>query len=129
MYGKPFNEKRPYGEIYGIASHTYEQDGNFYNAQKEPVDENGNVLPLAPVAAKADHKPAAASPAMELDEDDTPADEKPMDLRAWAKGDPTMAGTPWQSVRNAAQAELGDITELKSKEALKKALLEHFNEA
>lgn len=131
MYGKPFNTKRPYGEVHGIAAWTYEQDGQLYNAQKQPVDESGNLMPLAPdaPAARAEIPTTAAAQRMELDEDDTPADEKPLDLRAWALGDKELSATPWQTVRSAAADTLGDISELKSKEALRKALLEHFNEA
>lgn len=125
MYGKPFNPKRPFGEVFGVANHAYEQDGQRFNAQKQPVDENGRLMPLAPKA------PVPAEPAPEtLIEDDpdidTPEDEKRFDLHAWAMGDPSLAGTPWQTVRAASAEVLGDITELKSKEALRKALREHF---
>lgn len=126
MYGKPFNHRQDFSEVHGIANYAFRQGEQRYNSQKEPVDEHGNLMPLPPVA-KAEPKPAAAPPTLELDEDDTPADEKPFDLEAWAMGHPDLVGTPWQTVRSAAAEALGDITHLKSKDALKAALREHFH--
>lgn len=129
MSAKPFNAKRPFGTVQGLPGVAYDQDGQLYNHQHEPVDLDGKPVPLAPAAASPAPAPEpakapAAAPVMA--EDDDTLEEDKVDLRAWAMGDPAAAATPWQSVREAAGLVLDDITELKSKAALKEALLKHY---
>lgn len=135
MFAKAFNPKRPFGTVNGIPGVAYDQDGQLYNFQHQPVDLDGKVMDLAaapepapepepaPAAAKAPAAPAV------IGEDDDTLEEDKVDLRAWAMGDPAAAATPWQSVREAAGLVLDDITELKSKAALKEALLKHYGVA
>lgn len=125
MYGKPFNEKRPFGTIYGPSPYAFHQDGNYYNAQKEPVDESGNRLPLAPRSA-APEIPVASVLPVENTDDDIPDDEKPFDVLAWAQGDETLKATPWTKVKAEAATLLGDATGLSSKDAARKAILAHY---
>lgn len=124
MYGKPFNEKRPFGTIFGPYPYMFEQDGNFYNAQKEPVDADGNRLPMAPKAA-APEIPVTQT-VVENPEDDIPDDEKPFDILAWAQGDETLKATPWPKVKAEAATLLGDTTAITGKEAARKAILAHY---
>lgn len=124
MYDKPFNPNRPYGEVHGIAPYAFEQDGHFFNSQKQPVDANGTPLPLAP-------EPVAQAPATETviiedPDDDVPADEKPIDLLAWANGDEALKTLPFQTVKAAAAQLLGTDVALPSKEATRKAILAHY---
>lgn len=125
MYGKPLNEKRPYGTIFGPHPYMFEQDGNFYNAQKEPVDANGNPLPLAPKAAAAEI-PVTVSMPVENPDDDIPEDERPFDILAWAQGDEALKATPWPKVKAEAATLLGDATSLTGKEVTRKAVLAHY---
>lgn len=127
MSAKPFNHKRPFGDVHGLAGVAYDQDGQLYNFEKLPVDLNGNLMEIAPTAAQPAPEPqkAPAAPPVMAEDDDTLEEDK-VDLRAWAMGDPAAAATPWQSVREAAGLVLDDITELKSKAALKEALLKHY---
>lgn len=133
MFAKPFNPKRPFGDVHGIPGVAYDQDGQLFNPQKQPVDINGKPMTLAPAdaapaAAPAPEAPKPAAPSVIAEDDDTLEEDK-LDLRAWAKDDPDLYATPWQTVRAAAAGVLDDITELKSKAALKAALLAHFGEA
>lgn len=129
MFAKPFNRHRPYGTVTGDSRYAFEQEGQLYDNQERPVDIDGKLMELAPAAAKAaPEQPAPAAPS-NIEEDDDTLEEEKVDLRAWAMGDPSTAATPWQSVREAAGLVLDDITELKSKAALKEALLKHFGEA
>lgn len=129
MFAKPFNPKRPFGTVQGLVGVAYDQDGQLYNFQHQPVDLDGKLMDLAPAAAAAAAEPAPekapAAPAV-IGEDDDTLEEDKVDLRAWAMGDPAAAATPWQSVREAAGLVLDDISELKSKAALKEALLKHY---
>ena len=125
MSVKPSTPHKPHGTVVGDPRFAFEQDGQLYSAQHEPVDADGKVIELAAaVVEAAAPAPAAPAPAANPD-DDIPADEK-VDLKAWATGDPSAAATPWQSVRAAAATVLEDITELKSKESLKGAPLAHY---
>lgn len=125
MYGKPFNEKRPFGTIFGPHPYMFEQDGHYYNAQKEPVDENGNRLPLAPKAVAADIPVTTVVP-VETPEDDVPEDEKTFDILAWAQGDETLKATTWPKVKAEAARLLGDASLLTTKESARKAILAHY---
>lgn len=156
MYGKPFNPNRPYGQVIGDGRFAFEQDGQIYNAQREPVDSEGRLMPLAEDGAiaadiqttKTIVNPAAtgtqpaSQPAVEsqpnqtdeLDvkdaappiDDDTPDDEKPFDILAWAQGDETLKATPWAKVKAEAARLLGDGAPLPSKDAARKAILAHY---
>lgn len=127
MFARPYNPKRPHGDVHGLPGVAFDQDGQLYNAQKQPVDDTGKVLPVAAAPASAPEKPVAA-PAVVTgsDEDDIPEDEKGIDLLAWANDSPDLKGLPWQTVRLEAQKILEDISELKSKAALKQAIIDHY---
>lgn len=126
MFGKPFNHKLPAGEVWGDSRFAYDQGGQLYNAQKQPVDGNGNVMPLAkPVVedvAPASNPVPVAAPVTSPD-DDIPADEREFDVVAWARGDETLKATPWQAVRAAVAREIEDMTAITGKEAARKAIL------
>lgn len=128
MYGKPWNHKAPFGEIYGDNRFFFDQDGQLYNAQKQPVDGNGTLMPLPPTASKPEPaKPAAAVSAPQpADDDDTPADEKPFDLVAWARGDELLKATPWAVVRAAVATEFDDMSAITGKDAARRAILEKY---
>lgn len=133
MYGKPFKHNQDYGTCHGSSAFAFEQNGQLYNVHKQPVDQNGNVMPYAPstapAAPPAEPPPAAPVPAKAAtaaEDDDTPEDEKPIDLLAWAQGHPDLKALPWQTVRLESQKILKDISELKSKAALKAAILEFY---
>ena len=154
MYGKPFHPNRPYGQVIGDGRFAFEQDGQIYNALKQPVDSEGNVMPLEDGAAAAEipttvtivgpsattatkTQPAVESQPNQTDEldvkdaappidDDTPDDEKPFDILAWAQGDETLKATPWAKVKAEAARLLGDGTTLANKEAARKAVLVHY---
>lgn len=125
MFAKPFNPTRPFGTVHGFAPYAFTQDGQRYDGQKQPVDENGKPMPLEPKVAAAKAAAAPAAPPAVAEDDDMLEEEK-LDLLAWAKDDPAMVATPWQSVRAAAAEVLEDISELKSKAQLKAAILAHF---
>lgn len=125
MSAKPFNHNRPFGTIIGDSRFAFDQDGQLYDSQKRPVDEHGKPMTLAAKPAAPVEAPAPAAPPVIGEDDDRTEDEK-LDLLAWAKDDPAMAATPWQSVRAAAADVLEDISELKSKAALKEAILKHY---
>jgi hypothetical protein len=89
-----FNPNLPFGEVYGMPGVAYEQRGQNYNSAKLPVDENGKLLagalppdppPAAPAAnaAKKGQKKPATAPVID---EDTPEDEKPLDLEGWIAG-------------------------------------------
>jgi hypothetical protein len=128
MYGKRFNHKAPFGEIYGDPRFAFEQDGQLYNGQKMPVDGNGNAMPVPPLEAAAERKAAPvadARPALSAADadEDVPADEKELDIVAWARGDEALKATPWQAVRAAVAREFEDMTAITGKEAARKAIL------
>lgn len=130
MYGKPFDHKKPFGTIHGISVAAYEQDGQLYNGQKQPIDADGNLMKMAPQAVEdEDLLPKAADnpqPPAENADDDVPEDEKPFDILAWAQGDETLKATPWAKVKAEAAVLLGDTAPLPSKEAARKAVLAHY---
>ncbi len=128
MYGKPFNEKRPFGTVHGIAPYAIEQDGNFYNAQKEPVDENGKRLPLAP-ALEDDPEIPTNTQIVDNPDDDVPADERPFDLLAWAQGDEALKALPYGKVRAEAGKFIEAAKTANGKDALRKAILDHYGAA
>lgn len=127
MFAKSFNHKRPFGTVQGLPGVAYDQDGQLYNYQHQPVDLEGKPMELASVAElpTPEPDPAPGDPTPIVADDDALEEEK-VDLLAWARGHPDAAATPWQSVREAAGLVLSDITELKSKSSLKKALLKHY---
>jgi hypothetical protein len=131
MYGKPFNPKRDFATIVGGGPVAFDQDGQLYNSAKQPCDEHGNVMPLAPAnaAPQIEEGPAlvavAAAP-VENPDDDIPEDEKPFDILAWAQGDETLKTTHYGTVRAEAARLLGDTTKLTGKEATRKAVLAHY---
>lgn len=129
MYGKPFNVKRPFGVVHGSSLYAFEQDGQLFNVSKQPVDENGKLMPLEP-RNEAPPEPEPGPVALAGDpDDDIPEDEKPFDLHAWAMGDEKLAATPYATVRAAAATVIEDMSSLKSKDALRKALLAHYQTA
>ena len=111
VYGRPFRENDPTtGQVIGQSPYRYIQQGRYYTAQKQPCDELGRLLPMKPGAAATAAPPPPEDepedgefimpPSQEkpIDED-TPADEKPFDLLAWANGDPALAATPFQNIK------------------------------
>lgn len=127
MYGKPFNPKRPYGEVKGDERFHFEQDGNLYNALKLPVDGDGKLLPLDPAVAPVEEAPAPAAPAKAEDPaEDIPADELPFDILAWAQGDAALAKTPWEKIKAETARLVDDMTGVTGKEAARKAVLAHY---
>jgi len=125
MSAKAFNPNRPFGTVTGDSRFAFDQDGQLYDNQKRPVDSNGILMELAAKPAAPVEEPPPVAPVAAGDDDDRTEDEK-LDLLAWAKDDPALAATPWQSVRAAAADVLEDISELKSKAALKDAILKHY---
>lgn len=128
MYGKPFNPKRPFGTVQGDERFHYEQDGQVYNVNREPVDMDGKVMPLDPSAKAAPVVEAKPAPVVPVDDpaDDIPADEQAFNLIAWAQGDADLAKTPWEKVKAETVALIGDTTGITGKEAARKAILAHY---
>jgi hypothetical protein len=65
---------KPFGRVRGAPGIAYEQAGNLYNAQKEPVDASGQPLKKsAPKKsapkAKTEDRPAGVRPMSEQEED------------------------------------------------------------
>jgi hypothetical protein len=63
---------KPYGEVYGEATHRYEQGGKRFDINQNLVEEPAAEVPAAP-AVEAEPKPAkagkkAAAPAPEADQ-------------------------------------------------------------
>lgn len=127
MYGKPFNPKKPFGEIFGDNRFAFEQDGQLYNALHDPVDQDGNRMALDPSAKAAapESKPAPAA-ATDDPDDDIPADELAFDLFGWAKGDDALKATPWAKVRAETARIIDDMSGITSKDAARKAILSHY---
>lgn len=133
MYGKPFNPKKPFGTVFGDGRFAFDQDGQLYNAQKQPVDADGKPMALPP-----DHKPTPVEPDIPTTvtvsmppaddpEDDVPEDEKPFNILAWAQGDEMLKATPYGTLRAEAARLLGDASKLTGgKEAIRKAVLAHY---
>lgn len=126
MYGKPWNPKRPYGEVKGDERFHFDQDGQLYNALKMPVDGNGNLMPLPEVAAKVEEEAPPPAPVAEDPADDIPADELPFDIMAWAQGEPTLAKTPWDKIKAETVRLIGDASGITGKDSARKAVLAHF---
>lgn len=127
MYGKPFSPKKPFGEIFGDNRFAFEQDGQLYNALKEPVDQDGNRMSLDPAAKAAAPEPEqAAAAAPEDPDDDIPADERGFDLLGWARGDEELKATPWAKVRAETARIIDDMSGISSKDAARKAILAHY---
>lgn len=134
MYGKPFNPKRPFGTVTGDSRYAFDQDGQLFNAQYQPVDLEGNLMPLPPgteskapereiPVTKTEPVGARFEPAAESSDDDIPEDEKPFDLVAWAKGAEHLKATPWPTVKAQAARLFEDMTKITNKEAARKAIL------
>jgi hypothetical protein len=129
MYGRPFNTNAPFGEVHGDNRYAFEQGGQLYNAQRQPVDIEGRVMPLAPAAAPAAAPreiPTTVVKPVEDPDDDIPADERPFDLLAWAKGDETLKATPWGTIRAQTAQLIEDMTKITNKETARKAILAHY---
>lgn len=102
---KPFDKKASYGQVFGAPGVAYDQNGQFYNYDFLPVDLAGNLLKTAPAPAPAPVKAAVPVVPPVIDDDDTPEDEKPLDLTAWANG--SLPGTRFFSVKAAVKAAFG----------------------
>jgi hypothetical protein len=127
MYGKPFNPRRPFGEVKGDERFHFDQDGQLYNALKEPVDGDGKLMAIEAGAAPVVDAPApVAVVAPENPNDDIPADELPFNILAWAQGDPALAKTPWEKVKAETARLVDDMTGVTGKEAARKAILAHY---
>ena len=129
MYGKPFNEKRPFGEAKGDPRFHYEQDGQVYNALKQPVDMDGRLMPLPPAdepKAPAEDNTVIEQTQPENPDDDIPEDEKPFDILAWAQGDETLKSTPFAKVKAETARLVEDMTGITSKDTARKAILAHY---
>lgn len=129
QYGKPFPVKMKQAgpNVYGDVRFAYEYDNQMYNAQFEPVDANGKVMPLPPAPVRAaepqpEQKPSMP-PATDDGDDDTPEDEKEIDLRAWADGTVKYAF----NVVQAEIARIWDITDVKSKAQAVSIILEKLS--
>lgn len=116
QYGKPFPKGQHQQNVFGDVRFAYDIDGQTYNASKEPVDSRGNIMPIQPVAKTM--PPVVISDEDKGDnngqvggEDDTPEDEKEIDLRGWADGTAKYAF----NVIQAEIARLWDITGVKGK--------------
>lgn len=108
MFAKPFNKSKPYGECFGSPSFAFWQNGQYYNAAFTPVDKSGAAMEIDPkylkAAPVAEAKPAPA-PIVD-DDDDTPEDERPIDLKAWARGElPTVM---WHVAQAAIASQTGE---------------------
>lgn len=130
MYGKPFNPRRPYGNVIGDERFHFEQDGQIYDVNKMPVDHlTGELIPLEPgskpIVEDAELEPVATKVA-ENPDDDIPADELPFNILAWAQGDPALAKTPWEKVKAETARLVDDMTGVTGKEAARKAILAHY---
>ena len=131
MYGKPFNEKRDFATVHGDGRIHYQQDGQSYNAAKEPVDSDGNRMPLPPGSeSEADGAEGDAAtvtpPPADNPEDDIPADEQPFNLLAWAQGDPALAKTPFAKVKAETARLIEDMTAITNKETARAAILAKY---
>lgn len=128
MYGKPFDHKRDFGTILGGSLYVFEQDGQLYNAAKEPVDENGVPMPLAPKVTLEDIPTTSTQPMPPVEDpnDDIPEDEKPFDILAWAQGDESLKATHFQKVKAEAAMLLGETALPAKKEDIRKAVLAHY---
>lgn len=135
MYGKPFNFKRDFGTVQGAPGVAYDQDGQLFNFQHEPVDIEGRLMlvdpenaPAAPASVATETATAPSAPIVSdtSSEDDVPADEKPFDLLAWAQGEPSLAKTPWEKVKAETARLVDDMTGITGKEAARKAILAHY---
>lgn len=129
QYGKPFNHNRPFGEVHGDGRYAFDQDGQLYNVLKQPVDGDGKLMPLPPrndaeIPVTTSEPITAESP-----EDDIPADEKPIDLLAWANGDPVLKATPWHQVCAQIAAQITpDKAAFANKATAIKTILDHFGQ-
>lgn len=128
MYGKPFNPKRPFATVHGDERFHFEQDGQIYDAQKNPVDLDGKPMPLDPAAKPVAVEPEAPAAAIVADNpaDDIPADELPFNILAWAQGEPSLAKTPWEKVKAETARLVDDMTGITGKDAARKAILAHY---
>lgn len=127
MYGKPFNEKHAFGEIFGDNRFAFEQDGQLYNALKEPVDQDGKRMDLPPKAAEPELHATKTEPIRAEDpDDDIPADEKAIDLLAWARGAPELQSLPWITVKAQAAQLVGNMMAVNGKDNARKAILAHY---
>lgn len=121
---KPFDPSKYHSTIHGEARFAFLQNGVYYNAQREPVDHNGD--PIA-IDAPADEAPAAETQAaagqapITPDDQDFIADEVDVDLKGWAADE---AVYPWRTVVAAIRAKF-DVT-VQSKAEAKKLLAEKF---
>jgi hypothetical protein len=105
---KAFDKKASYGQVFGAPGVAYDQNGQFYNYDFLPVDLAGNLLKAAPAPTPAAPVKAAAPvvPSVTDDPDaDTPEDEKPIDLVAWANG--SLPGLRFFNVKSAVKAAYG----------------------
>jgi hypothetical protein len=127
MYGKPFNPKREFGTIMGDTRFHFEQDGQLYNALKQPVDVNGALMPIPPMAEPATKKePAPPSPPPEDPSADMTDDDRPFDLLAWANDDPALKATPWAKILAETARIIDDTSSINSKTAARKAILAFY---
>lgn len=128
-YGKPFNhiDLANTGEVVGAPGIAYKQGDQLYNAQKQPVNALGHIMPLPPEAvapAPAAEAPKAAAASKNGDDDDTPADEKAFDLKAWAMGE-IEATMTFSALRSKAISLTGN-TEIRNKIDARNAVLAYY---
>lgn len=115
-----FNPKAPYGDVFGMPGVAYDQNGTLYNDARIAVSSDGEPIPMEPMKGQPEAaKPAAktgkggrtAAKAPVIDED-TPDDEKPLDLEGWVAG---TAVYPFQTVK-AYLMEKTNETDIPDKE-------------
>lgn len=129
MYGKPFDHKAHAPEVHGDGRFAFEQNGQLYNAMKQPVDSDGKLMPLPPRRGEDDPPVSTSQPTptdTDPDEDEVD-DDRPFNILAWAQGDETLKSTPWPKVKAEALTLLGDASQLTGKSAARKAILQHYN--
>jgi len=108
---KPLDKTKHYGTVYGHPFIHFEQNGITYNAECKPVDAAGNVLALPQAKLEPKAQQPVPPPATDPD-DDTPEDEKPIDLAAWARGE--LKGLMWHQVSAAVEGRYGRKPENKA---------------
>lgn len=114
-YGRPFDHtaKNSAGQVYGISNAAWEQGGQLYNGNYDPIDESGAILPLAPgVTKQAPPPPKRKGSAKDrtmapapVDPGDEIDDEGTIDLKLWAEGG--LPQLEWFVVQAAVLDQLG----------------------
>jgi hypothetical protein len=126
MYGKPFDPKAETGTVIGDSRFVYSQGTQLYNAQKQPVDGDGNVMELPPA-----QPPKPAAPPAEAKEASSHMPQRPagpapedFDLKAWAMGE-IEANMTFAALRSKVSKLTGDAT-ITSKRSARDSVLAFY---